>query len=193
MNVINRISLYVVPVILMTTVSIGLYKNIKVFEIFLQGAKTGLDTAVRLVPTLVGLIVAIGMFRASGAMELFVYALSPITEKNRYTCRSYAVSYTETHIGGRLVDVGVIRFKGKRSRLVHWKACLRYDGVYRNHLLCNGSLLRSDKSKKHRLCNTRSACGRCSVCFVVFSHLQAFLYLKPFHCSFSCHILRSKE
>ncbi|MGI6561205.1 MAG: spore maturation protein [Clostridia bacterium] len=81
MNVINRISLYVVPVILMTTVSIGLYKNIKVFEIFLQGAKTGLDTAVRLVPTLVGLIVAIGMFRASGAMELFVYALSPITGK----------------------------------------------------------------------------------------------------------------
>ena len=84
MNVINRISLYVVPVILMTTVSIGLYKNIKVFEIFLQGAKTGLDTAVRLVPTLVGLIVAIGMFRASGAMELFVYALSPITGKSVY-------------------------------------------------------------------------------------------------------------
>lgn len=80
MKVLNQMSMYVVPIILLTIVSIGLSKKLKVFEIFTQGAKTGLDTAVKLVPTLVGLIVAIGMFRASGAMELLVYALSPITD-----------------------------------------------------------------------------------------------------------------
>lgn len=81
MIIINQISMYVVPVILLIIVSIGLGKNIKVFETFTEGAKTGLETAVRLVPTLVGLIVAIGMFRASGAMELLVYALSPLTDR----------------------------------------------------------------------------------------------------------------
>lgn len=72
--------MYVVPLILLTTIALGLGKNIKVFETFVEGAKTGLDTAVKLIPTLVGLIVAIGMFRASGAMELLVFALRPITD-----------------------------------------------------------------------------------------------------------------
>lgn len=80
MKIMNQLSMVVVPIVLLVIICIGLSKKVKVFEVFTQGAKTGLDTAFRLVPTLVGLIVAVGMFRASGAMELLVYALSPVTD-----------------------------------------------------------------------------------------------------------------
>ncbi len=73
-------SMYVVPLILLTAVAVGLSKSLKVFEVFTQGAEIGLKTAIKLVPTLVGLIVAIGMFKASGAMELLVYAISPVSD-----------------------------------------------------------------------------------------------------------------
>ena len=48
------------------------------FDDFTSGAKEGMDTAVRLLPTLVGLVVAIKMLRASGALEFLAYLLSPV-------------------------------------------------------------------------------------------------------------------
>ncbi len=50
----------------------GMLKRQNVFEGFIEGAKDGFQTAVRIIPYLVGLIVAIGMFRASGAMDYVV-------------------------------------------------------------------------------------------------------------------------
>jgi spore maturation protein SpmB len=51
---------------------VGMIKRQNVFEGFIEGAKDGFQTAVRIIPYLVGLIVAIGMFRASGAMDYVV-------------------------------------------------------------------------------------------------------------------------
>ncbi len=47
----------------------GLYKKINVYEAFIDGAKTGFETSVKIIPYLVGMLVGIGVFRASGAME----------------------------------------------------------------------------------------------------------------------------
>ena len=79
-GVINNLTMYIVPLIILVAVVNGLTKNIKVFDTFTEGAVIGLQTAVKLVPTLVGLIVAIGMFKASGAMELLVYFLQPMSD-----------------------------------------------------------------------------------------------------------------
>ena len=51
------------------------------FEIFLQGAKNGFNTAISLLPTLVLLLSAIGMFTSSGAVDLLCKLLSPIAER----------------------------------------------------------------------------------------------------------------
>ena len=51
------------------------------FDAFLAGAREGLDTAVRLLPTLVALLVAVGMLRASGALEVVGHWLSPVFER----------------------------------------------------------------------------------------------------------------
>jgi len=48
----------------------GLYKWVNVWEAFIDGAKSGFETSVKIIPYLVGMLVGIGVFRASGAMEL---------------------------------------------------------------------------------------------------------------------------
>lgn len=50
----------------------GVHRRINVYETFIEGAKDGFSTAVRIIPYLVAMLVAIGVFRASGAMDLFI-------------------------------------------------------------------------------------------------------------------------
>ena len=74
----NQISKYIIPFLLVGIPFYGLvFKKIKVYESFVDGAKDGFDIAVRIMPYLIAIPVAIGMFRASGAMELFISFISP--------------------------------------------------------------------------------------------------------------------
>ena len=57
---------------------IGAFKKIKVFESFVEGAKEGFNVILRIIPFLVGMVVAIGMLRASGAFELLAQGLAPL-------------------------------------------------------------------------------------------------------------------
>jgi spore maturation protein B len=59
--------------------AIGLIRKVKVYDVFIDGAKEGFDVAVKIIPFLVGILVAIGMFRGSGAMDLLTRILQPIT------------------------------------------------------------------------------------------------------------------
>lgn len=77
---INNISKYAIPFILLAIPTYGLLKKVKLYESFTEGAKNGFDTAVRIIPYLVAMLVSIGVFRASGALDLLVSFLSPITE-----------------------------------------------------------------------------------------------------------------
>lgn len=54
------------------------FKRIKVYESFIEGAKEGFAMGVRIIPYLVAILVAIGMFRASGAMDWLVALLQPL-------------------------------------------------------------------------------------------------------------------
>ncbi len=51
---------------------LGVWRKINVYETFIDGAKEGFNTAVRIIPYLVAILVAIGVFRASGALDYFV-------------------------------------------------------------------------------------------------------------------------
>jgi len=63
----NAISLWAIPVLLVGIPLVGMIRRIKVYDVFIDGAKEGFQVAVRIIPFLVGILVAIGMFRASGA------------------------------------------------------------------------------------------------------------------------------
>lgn len=70
---------YAIPFLLLVIPILGFAKKVKVYEAFVEGAKDGFTVAIKIIPFLVAILVAIGMFRASGAMDYFVYLLSPIT------------------------------------------------------------------------------------------------------------------
>ncbi|NGZ28088.1 MAG: spore maturation protein, partial [Magnetococcales bacterium] len=57
----------------------GFMRKVKVYEVFVDGAKDGFQLATRIIPYLVAILVAVGMFRASGGMDGLVAVLAPIT------------------------------------------------------------------------------------------------------------------
>lgn len=61
--------------IIITFICMGLFKRINVYDSFIEGAKEGFKTAVTIIPYMVAIIVAIGIFRASGAMDYVVDAI----------------------------------------------------------------------------------------------------------------------
>lgn len=79
-RVINFISLWAIPFLLFVIPVLALPKKVKVYEAFVDGAKGGFEVAIKIIPYLVAILVAIGMFRASGAMDIFVKIISPITD-----------------------------------------------------------------------------------------------------------------
>lgn len=69
-QVLELISLWAIPVLVVGITLAGVIRKVKVYEAFVEGAKEGFDVAVRIIPFLVAILVAIGMFRGSGAMDL---------------------------------------------------------------------------------------------------------------------------
>ncbi|MBR5374737.1 MAG: hypothetical protein IK131_08725 [Paludibacteraceae bacterium] len=62
--------------VIMVFVGIGAWKRINVYEAFIDGAKKGFATSIKILPYLVGMLVGIGVFRASGAMDLICHGLT---------------------------------------------------------------------------------------------------------------------
>ncbi len=78
-EIIQFISILAIPLIIILFLSYGMYKKVKVYETFVDGAKEGFDVAVRIIPYLVAMLMAIGIFRAGGAMDFLILILNPIT------------------------------------------------------------------------------------------------------------------
>ncbi|GAV22316.1 spore maturation protein [Carboxydothermus pertinax] len=72
---------WILPVILFFIVFYGMLKRVKVYETFLDGARDGFNTAVRTIPYLVGMIVAINIFFESGAIKVLALGLEPLFSK----------------------------------------------------------------------------------------------------------------
>ena len=66
--------------IIIAFIAAGVRKKIYVYEAFVEGAKAGFETAVRIIPYLVAILVAIGVFRASGAMDFLVDGIGKLVE-----------------------------------------------------------------------------------------------------------------
>ncbi|NOZ55969.1 MAG: spore maturation protein [Calditrichaeota bacterium] len=79
-SVVSFVSDWAVPFLLFAIPVLAFSKRIHVYEVFIEGAKEGFEIAVKIIPFLVAILVAIGMFRASGAMDLFVKLVSPVTD-----------------------------------------------------------------------------------------------------------------
>lgn len=80
----DAISLWAIPVLLVGIPLVGLLRGVKVYDVFIEGAKEGFEVGVKIIPFLVGILAAIGMFRASGAMDLLMAGLRPLVNATRF-------------------------------------------------------------------------------------------------------------
>lgn len=78
-NIIEIVSALAIPLLIIIFIGYGAIKKVKVYESFVEGAKEGFNIAVKIIPYLVAMLVAIGIFRAGGAMEWLIYILRPLT------------------------------------------------------------------------------------------------------------------
>lgn len=78
-EVLNIISTYAIPLVLIFIPVYALAKGVKVYSVFTDGAKQGLEVAIMIIPYLVCMLCAIGMFRVSGAMDWLAALINPVT------------------------------------------------------------------------------------------------------------------
>lgn len=79
-SVVESLSHWAIPVIILTVLITGYFKKVKVYEVFVDGAKEGFEIAIKIIPFLVAILVAIGMFRESGALDMLLRAIAPALE-----------------------------------------------------------------------------------------------------------------
>lgn len=77
-DVIGLLSKWMLPAILALIPLYGAFRKVPVYESFIEGAKEGFPTAIALIPHLVGMMVAVSIFRESGALHFFLQGLAPI-------------------------------------------------------------------------------------------------------------------
>jgi len=78
MEAVKLVSSFAIPGIFLVILGAGVYRDVKVFDAFVDGAREGFATVVKIIPSLVGLMVAVGVFRASGALDLLLYIARPV-------------------------------------------------------------------------------------------------------------------
>jgi len=77
-NIVNLISIWAIPVFLIGIPLYGAARGVKVYESFVEGAKEGFQIAVRIIPYLVAILVAVGMLRGAGGIDLLVGWVDPV-------------------------------------------------------------------------------------------------------------------
>ncbi|MFP4662036.1 MAG: spore maturation protein [Halanaerobiales bacterium] len=81
MSLVSVISAWSVPIIIIIIIASGIVKGIKIYEVFTEGAADGIKTVLRIFPYLLAMVLAINVFRASGALEMLVDLFQPISTR----------------------------------------------------------------------------------------------------------------
>lgn len=80
MEIVSIISLWFIPVLIGFILLYGTFKKVPTYESFVEGGKEGIKIAISIIPFLVGMLVAISIFRASGALEYVMNLIRPLME-----------------------------------------------------------------------------------------------------------------
>lgn len=76
----NYIVIAIIPIIILSIVVYGMLKGVKVYECFIEGAKDGLSVSYRIFPYLLAMLVAVGVFRESKALDYFISLVTPVVK-----------------------------------------------------------------------------------------------------------------
>ncbi|AFZ47276.1 nucleoside recognition domain protein [Cyanobacterium stanieri PCC 7202] len=100
-DIFNTTAKYIIPLLLMGIPFYALvFKRVKVYEVFTEGAKDGFTIAIQIIPYLVAILVAIGMFRASGALDIMLNILSPVLSMIGFPPENFLLAIMRPLSGG---------------------------------------------------------------------------------------------
>lgn len=71
---------FAIPGVIVIIIVFALVKKVNVFDVFIQGAKDGAKTALSILPSLVGLVMAVSMMKESGALDIIIKLLAPVAD-----------------------------------------------------------------------------------------------------------------
>ena len=100
MQILNYISTIAVPLIIFIIILYGVLERKKVFDIFIDGAKDGIKTTIKILPTLIGLFFAIGALRSSGILEGIEKILKPILNFIKFPTEIFPLAILRPISGG---------------------------------------------------------------------------------------------
>lgn len=80
MSILLTISDFIIPVTVLFIVVFGCLQKVDIYEVFLEGAKEGLQTVVDILPTLIGLVMAVEVVRAGGLLDILVELIRPVAD-----------------------------------------------------------------------------------------------------------------
>ena len=75
----SNFGFYIIPIILLIIIFVGFIKKVPVFDVFLKGAGEGINSTFSIAPSLIGLITAVSMIKASGALDVFASFAEPVS------------------------------------------------------------------------------------------------------------------
>ena len=78
MHTIMVLSAWILPILIGVILIYGTFKKVPTYESFVEGGKEGISISFTIIPYLIGMLVAISVFRASGAMDALVHAVKPL-------------------------------------------------------------------------------------------------------------------
>ena len=157
MQVLIYLADFMVPAVILLIVTYGLSERVKVYDEFVKGAKKGISTVVKIMPTLVGLMVGVGVLRASGFLDFLSGLLGRVTD----------------YIGfpSQIVPLTIVRmFSSSAATGLDWVNRIRHDVLYRNYFLHYERVFYGCKSEENPVyidwgiaCNSCRNCGECLV------------------------------
>lgn len=81
MSLLSSVSQWTFPFVVALIIGIGYFRKVPLYETFVSGAREGLPTVIRILPHLVAMMVAVQVFRSSGAMDYMLRFLTPFLER----------------------------------------------------------------------------------------------------------------
>ena len=101
----EKISISILPLIILTILFTGLLKKVPVYEEFVEGAKDGFKVSVAIIPYLVAIIVGISMFRASGILDLISTFFKPVLDTLSIKPDIIAIMITRSFSGSATLGI----------------------------------------------------------------------------------------
>lgn len=116
---------YIVPFLILTILVYGISMNVEVYPLFIEGAEKGFRTVLGIMPTLIGLMTAVGILRASGCLEFVSEGLGMFTEKIGFPGELVPISivkmFSSSAATGLLIDLykefGTDSFVGRAASI----------------------------------------------------------------------------